>query len=247
MKKTAAALSLSLFVLLAAPLSFAQEQAEESSGYVIKERERKKKGILGFGTSVEAEELGSGTIFLRNTAGTKAVSCAMAALYFPTQDEVVLKFRSFGMNNFACFNREMRDALNEAFDSYERDFEGRRLDDRNRKSYKAYGTMYGKYRRGVLNGASVAKPRTHFGYRFLKGRPYFCITYEETLAEHPGQSAKNAEFFEGNWILFSCAQIKALEPFFDEQNISALMQEAVPAEDSESSGPHDEYKGFLAE
>lgn len=207
---------------------------------------QKKKGFLGFGASAPAQELGSGTLFLRNAAGTKAVSHEMQALYFPTQDEAVLKFRSFGMNNFACFDREMRDALREAFESYKSDFSERRLDDRNKKSYKAYVTLYGKYRWGVINGASVAKPKTHLGYRFIKGRPYFCITYEETLAEHPGQSDKNAEFFRGNWLLLSRSQIAALEPLIDEQKISGLMQEPFP-EEEETEDENDGYKGYVPE
>lgn len=238
--------TISAILLLTSAVVFSNET--EKTEYVEKEKSRKNKGVLGFGESVPAEELGIGSLFLRNTIGTKVINQEMQVLYFPTQDEIVIKFRSMGLNNFACFDNETRYKIIQAFSTFDKDFEKQLLNDKNKKSYKAYGSLQGKYRWGVMNGASVAKPRMHIGYRFLKEKPYFCITYEDCLAEHPGQSDKNAERFGGNWLLFNRSQVLQIaSEFFNEQKIKEIMTEYVPVIEDDTTNPLNDYKGYKPE
>ena len=214
--------------------------ADEITAEVPKKSQ--KKSLLGILSDEPPEDFGTGAVCRLNLTGSRAASQSVEFLYYPSTDEIVLLYKNMGVQNYICFDRKMRDKCRSAFSMYETDFDEKYLTKKNKKSYKAYGSLTGKYRWGVMNGASVAKPKTNFGYRFIKKSPYFSICYEECLAEHPGQSDENAERFRGDVLLFTKAQMKAVLSVMDEAKILAVKNLYEPETSAPSAEvPADEY------
>ena len=98
---------------------------------------------------------------------------------------------------------------------------------------KVYGHRRGKIRWGLVNGGETARPDVKFGYEFIKKSPYFKITFDEAVADHPGQSEENAMVFHGMTLLFNRAQMEDLLAFMDERKIDEAMIIRVPVAEQE--------------
>ncbi len=209
-----------------------REVGEDGQEYEVMRRVSRKKGFLGFGVEVPPIDLGMASMSLKRILPGQVAKSEALVQYYPTQDEIVLSYRQL-QKFFPCFDKEMRKKCAEAFALYKDDFDKKRLDKRSRNVEKVYGHRRGKIRWGLVNGGETARPDVKFGYEFIKKSPYFKITFDEAVADHPGQSEENAMVFHGMTLLFNRAQMEDLLAFMDERKIDEAMIIRVPVAEQE--------------
>lgn len=100
------------------------------------------------------------------------------------------------------FSREAFSALKSAADSYNSDFENRKLSRKNKKSIAKYGKFsaqieWGTSRKNMAQFSNEANAA--FGYSFVNKSPYFSIFVQSASAANPSSAALR---ISGNATLF---------------------------------------------
>jgi hypothetical protein len=108
------------------------------------------------------------------------------------------------------FDTAARRGLAAASTQYLSDFEGKNLDRKNRKSYKAYGEYPVMLRWGTIPGmeSGYASTNVQFGYEFNKSSPYFTMTvwqvpneaYTDNSSEVPTSSTLHFYMTKGQIV-----------------------------------------------
>ena len=116
-----------------------------------------------------------------------------------------------------------RASLVNAVSRYIRDFDEKNLDSKLKKSERAYGQSAAYEEFGIAEPmmTNFSKPNVYFGYKFLKGSPYFCIQVApaENLAVNTKSDGAVKQSI-GQRYFFTKAQAQALASFLSEENIS---------------------------
>ena len=118
-------------------------------------------------------------------------------------------------------DQKTRSVFINAVDSYLSDFENKKLNRKDKKSYKRYGksgvTIYwGSLKTQTSN---YGYPIAHFGYSFYDKSPYFTITMYQTVNEKRKVDDSVAEQSMSLTFYFTRAQAKTLADFLKEDNL----------------------------
>lgn len=144
---------------------------------------------------------------------------------------------------YMLMDAQARDAIEKAYNQYLNDFENKRLNRKNNKSYKQYGEITVSYRWGTIsastpnNGTGTA----YLGYSFENNSPYFLISsfpienkYFEVVQESTTRESMRLKFY------FTKAQMKDYLNLVSDDSISALIR-SYYTEEYELQGFEDSY------
>lgn len=153
----------------------------------------------------------------------------------------------FGSSILAAYcvmlmDQKTRSVYINAVNSYLSDFENKKLDRKNKKSYKKYGKSKATIYWGMVKSqtSNYAYPEAFFGYTFKEKSPYFTITMYPTVNEK--RKVDDSAVDESMIInyYFTKAQASALADFLAEDNLSNFFGNAIPVVQEEEIEP-DEY------
>lgn len=140
---------------------------------------------------------------------------------------------------YLLFNNAARAGLEAASRQYLSDFEQKKLDRKDRKSYKTYGEYPVTIRWGTIPGmeSGYADTTVQFGYEFKKSSPYFSVTvwqtknqaYEDNSSEVPNSSTLHfymtkAQAVQMSELLSDAKIAEALAPYMKGSEESANPQ-----------------------
>lgn len=191
-------------------------------------KRKKGKSILGFGSDVKAQDMGEGSVFMGGVFTSKMTQREASFIYYPTPDEFAFKTRHQGMSNIPRFDRASRDRIRAAFDVYKNEFDSGVLSSKDKHSYRAYGDMQGNIRWGAVNAASIAKPLAHLGYQIIRKAAYFTISYDDAMAEAPGESRDDTARFIAREFGFTRKQMEQMIALMDEDNLEEIARAVRP-------------------
>lgn len=125
---------------------------------------------------------------------------------------------------------ESRAKLAKAVELYLNDFENKKLDRKDRKSYKKYGQFNIHLDWGTISSSTpnFGDGTAYFGYEFEKGSPYFSITcypmhnkYWDIVNEATSEQSLQLKYF------FTKALAQELVDFISEEKISSFFEDYV--------------------
>lgn len=151
-------------------------------------------------------------------------------VYISVKDENYAGFGANIISNYYIFmlNQENRNKLRIAYESYLKDFENKKLERKNGKSFKQYGNINVNTNWGPLKSTtpSFGKGKVNMGYEFEKNSPYFCLTmypihndYYEIAGDATTTDSMTVKFY------FTKAQMKDLFDALTEENIANIYNE----------------------
>lgn len=134
------------------------------------------------------------------------------------------------MSNYYIFmiDKENRDKLRRAYEYYLLDFEGKKLNRKNNKSFKQYGSIEVNAHWGTLKKSTpnFGKAKVNLGYDFEKNSPYFCLDmfpihndYYEIAGDAAARESMKVKYF------FTKSQMRDLLDALSEDNISEILNE----------------------
>lgn len=161
------------------------------------------------------------------------------------------KLAGFGSKYMAAYyvvqlDAEGRDALRKAVDSYLDDFENKRLDRKDGRSYKKYGDTPVRIEWGTIKASTpnYAEGKIQLGYKFKDKSPYFTLTaYSMPNIKKMKDESAVTESLPLSYYMTK-AQATSLVSLLDENMIAEalneqLMSETGTVQEADSYG--DEY------
>ena len=168
----------------------------------------------------------------------------------PAQKEAVIALNlkdgtaGFGSQYLAAYyfvqmDESARKKLAKAVDNYISDFENKRLNRKEKNSYKKYGSMTVKLHWGSLKGSTpnYGSGKMSIGYTFEKSSPYFTLSafpvqndYYEYAGESTTRESMSVKYY------FTKAQARDLVTMLSDENLSqylGLTKKIVPVEADE--------------
>jgi hypothetical protein len=118
-------------------------------------------------------------------------------------------------------DQKTRSVYINAVNSYLKDFENKKLDRKDKKSYKKYGKSKATIYWGMVKSqtSNYAYPEAFFGYTFKEKSPYFTITMYPTVNEKRKVDDSVAEESMIVNFYFTKAQARTLADFLAEDNL----------------------------
>lgn len=140
---------------------------------------------------------------------------------------------------FVTFEHEGRKLLKEDLQKYLKDFEEKKLDRKNGKSYRAYGTIDIRLDWGTIQSSTpnFGTAKACIGYRFKNNSPYFSITIypTENLRDDIPQEDKTMSM-KLNYFMTK-AQAQSLIDYLSDDYLSKYMKdlETIQKEEKEKT------------
>lgn len=137
----------------------------------------KLKDIFTFGNKNDFMKIDKTSLF--TTTITQSIKQQEATIFVSTREELT-GFGSTYMTAYYMFlmNAESRAKLASAYKAYLSDFDNKRLNRKDKKSYKQYGKFPVTLNWGTLESSTpnFGSGNAYLGYEFKKNSPYFTIT-----------------------------------------------------------------------
>jgi hypothetical protein len=140
------------------------------------------------------------------------------------------------------FTDSTRGSLASAEQLYLSDFEQKKLDRKNSKSYKIYGELPVTIRWGTIPGmeSGYADTYVQFGYEFKKGSPYFSITVWQTKNQAYDDRSSEVQNSSTLHFYMNRAQVTQMSDLLSDAKITEalapymknMQENANPAKDS---------------
>lgn len=161
------------------------------------------------------------TIYLSSTLG-RVITRYGNFIYKPHTDMAGFIVR-YDTSLYAFYlAKSERKALRFAVEQYLKDFDERNLDRNQKKPERVYGTVGGYEEFGLveMQMKNRSKPKVHFGYKFIKKSPFFCIyvVRSDNITDDPDNQCKQSV---DQKYYFTKAQAQALAEFLSDENIDA--------------------------
>lgn len=206
MKKTVAA-----FVLLFSALSLC---------FAVKADKKKVKRTIDevkLG-KFEQTELGFGSVRMKKIIGTELESIEYTVILYPEDGTTGIFYKKgLGSKESLRLDADARQALRDAYASYLKDYEEKKLEKKKKKFTEVYGVARAKIVWGIFRETATAYPKIHFGYTFVGKSPYFVIKVADTKADK--KKGDLVVEYIGNLIYFTRAQVKELLDCLEEEDI----------------------------
>lgn len=154
-------------------------------------QKRKTNSILADMFSSKYYEFGEGSVYTPKTFGGVKQELATFVVY-PKTETAGFGSRYLASYYFITFDDQNRQVLTSAMNRYLKDFDGKKLNRKDNKSYKSYGTVKALIRWGTVKANNPYYSQNAvltIGYRFENGSPYFTLQMEETPDDATFQSS----------------------------------------------------------
>lgn len=194
-----------------------------------KKAKKKKNAIEDFFTFGNKDDYiiyDNTTVFAKEITGMKEKNAKMAIRY----DNYMAGFGSYnsGLFYFVQFDKENRQILAKAIESYLSDFENKRLQRKGKHTERAYGKINYRIDWGTISSSTPnnGQGEGYCGYEFHKGSPYFVISnypFENNYYERSGGAA-NRESASLQYY-FTRSQLKQLTDLLAEDVITKHIAE----------------------
>lgn len=199
--------------------------------------QKKKPSVLSklFSKNIpESIKMTESSVFRYNHFETKVRQEDTDIMYYPQTNEISIAFET-RKKRFLIFDTQMQKALQQAFATYESEFENKTLEDRKKRNAKKYGKLKTLYRIDALIGLEEYEPEITMGYVFVDKSPYFIITIPETYSRNVNpveleRTKKSAPIK----LLFNRNQMHTLLQQCSEEAIALAMQNATASAESAS-------------
>jgi len=153
--------------------------------------------------------------------------------YYPDDDAVCLQFKYEFTDCNQFWDRAGREAFVGALQTYEVEFEQRKLANSNRKNRNAYGTVPGffAWKRTIVSQQLSATTDIGLGYQFRKKSVFFSTTQSEAVFQDP-MASRTVETQREMIMYFTREQARALAVLFNQELLLGLEKSATGAMDS---------------
>lgn len=221
------------------------ESSDSPDSYeaAVNETNNDEKGIKLNNTKKKEKANGGGFSFAGLFA-SKFHTIGEASVYTPqvfggikqTASEVILypKKETFGFSStyqaayyYLTFNTTARNAFIKAVDQYFKDFENKKLDRNDKKSFRKYGKINAEVTWGTVKGNSpnYGDGSLMLGYKFYDKSPYFTITMYGCTNEAFVNGASDVETSMHLYYYFTKNQAKMLCDQLSDENIQRVLYE----------------------
>jgi hypothetical protein len=173
----------------------------------------------------DADPIALGTVsvgfdkFMSSAVGAKDVS----AVFDPRTDTVYLQFTYETLTIRQFWDNQNRRKFTAALEQYARDFENRKLTEKNSKTRTAYGSTTGKTEWGQFSFTinSRSYPKMELGYQFKGKSPYFTVVQREAPDTISGDEDRNSLRITS---YFTKAQAAELAGIFDQEYLLGRLE-----------------------
>ncbi|MCQ2585904.1 MAG: hypothetical protein MJ185_09965 [Treponema sp.] len=181
-------------------IDVSEKSVEKTSSKEKNNKKRKNSFSLGNMFASKYQEFGEGSIYTPKTFGGRKQELVSFVVYPKTETA------GFGSSYMASYyyltmDDSSRKLLVSSMNRYLKDFEEKKLDRTNKKSFKAYGKVNAIVRWGTLKANNPYYSQDAvltLGYKFEDNSPYFSIQMEQVPDEGSASTAKDV-----NDIVFS--------------------------------------------
>lgn len=219
----------------------AEEEVEMTAEEAIKSARKKTnflQDMFTIGNKNEVMVCDETTLFTLGISGKPAQKDAVVALNL--KDGTA----GFGSQYLAAYyfvqmDETARKKLAKALDNYISDFDNKRLNRKEKNSYKKYGNMTVKLHWGSVKGSTpnYGSGKMNIGYVFEKSSPYFTLSafpvqndYYEYVGDSTTRESMSVKYY------FTKAQARDLVTMLSDENLSqylGLTKKIVPVEADE--------------
>jgi len=163
--------------------------------------------------------------------GIKTVN--IDVVYYPVENAVCLEYRLNTYSYEQFWHRDGRDAFIKALKSYNEDFDGQKLVNRNNRTKNRYGVVkecYLTWQQSNVTSRGYGNMDMELGYYFREGSPFFSVTQLEAFFDSPtfqdDQDQTSAEIP----MFFTRAQAEELAALFSQDYLLSIAPDAQPPE-----------------
>lgn len=201
-----------------------KKKFSEKKSYEKNELEK----FFTFGNKDDYIAIDQTSIFSLNLVG--GIKQQVCDTYISTKNENEAGFGATIMSNYYIFmmDKENRNKLRIAYENYLHDFENKKLNRKDRKTFKKYGNINVNAHWGALKTTtpSFGNGTVNLGYEFEKNSPYFCMTmysiyndYYDIVGDATTRESMTVKYY------FTKAQMKDLLNALNEENITNMYNE----------------------
>lgn len=189
----------------------------------------------------EPVELSSGTMRMPKELTSGLADVDFTVFLNPKNGCSELRYK-YNMSKFKLlFDREGREKVCLAAETYLKDYEAKALDRNRTKPSDMYGVIRSRIEWGPFQYSANADPRVTFSYVFVGKSPYFCIRIPMTESSETKGDLRVK--FPGTKLYFTRAQLKDLVEGMKEENFRRVAAENTTV----SSSKADDYDGGYEE
>jgi len=160
--------------------------------------------------------------------GIKAVN--IDVVYFPVENAVCLEYKLNTYSYQQFWHKDGRDAFLKALKSYNEDFEGQKLTNRNNRTKSRYGVVeecFLMWQQSNITSQGYGNMNMELGYYFREGSPFFSVTqleaYFDSMSLDDQVSAEIPMFF-------TRTQAEELAALFSQDYLLSIAPDAQPPE-----------------
>lgn len=201
------------------------------------------KDFFTFGNKNDFVKTDSSSVF--TTTATGSIKLQDSQIFISTKEDLA----GFGSAYMAAYyivlmDTDSRAKLAKAFDSYLSDFDNKRLNRKDTKSFKKYGTFKTTLNWGPLEATTPnhGSGTAYLGYEFKKNSPYFVLSnyayyndYYDVAGDSTTRESMNLKYY------FTKAQMKELLSMIDEEVIANALFEDSSSSMEDAYSDTDEY------
>lgn len=183
------------------------------------------------------------TVFATSVTGS--IKQQKSTIHISIKDELA----GFGSPYMAAYyivlmDENARKKLSIAYENYLYDFENKKLERKNRKSFKKYGNIDVTLNWGTISSSTPnnGTGSATLGYEFVKNSPYFTINcfpilnnYYDVVKESTSRESMRIKYY------FTKAQLNELLTMIDEDRIQDALYETIDFYEEDEDIETDEY------
>jgi len=163
--------------------------------------------------------------------GIKSVN--IDVIYFPVENAVCLEYRLNTYSYQQFWHRDGRDAFIKALKSYNEDFDGQKLVNRNTRTKSRYGIVeecFLKWQQSSRTTQGYGNMNMELGYYFREGSPFFAVTQLEAFFDSPTFDDDDDHVSAEIPMFFTRAQAEELAALFSQDYLLSIAPDAQAPE-----------------
>jgi hypothetical protein len=154
-------------------------------------------------------------------------------LYFPVEDAVCLEYKLNTYTYQQFWHRAGRRAFVRALESYNDDFDGQKLRNRNTRTKSQYGVAeecYLVWQQSNISAQGYGNANIELGYYFRESSPFFAATQMESYFDSPISDPEFDQTSAEIPMFFTRAQAEELVTLFGQDYLQSIAPDARPPE-----------------